>query len=157
MNKNTITLTDEQLKAFNSGEDVVLKAPQKKPELFKPSDGYYFVNGCGAAVSTSVAIFYPALRMDFFNCFQSLEVAEKAAIRMRRANAVISACLAVDPDINPEECPAGHRFWAPCYSSTECKWVAIYDPGTSQASALVSTFEKAQQAADILNSLDLPS
>ena len=123
MNKNTITLTDEQLKAFNSGEDVVLKAPQKKPELFKPSDFYYFVNGHGSPIASSVThapISEPhSDRVDFFNCFQSRAVAKKAAVRMCRANAVISACLAVDPDFSLEDFPNDHKFWAITYSTLD--------------------------------------
>ena len=154
MNTNTITLTDEQLKAFNNGEDVVLKAPHRLLTLLKPIDGYYFVNGRGDVNGPPRKdIGY----REFFNCYPSLIVAKKAAARMRRANAIISACLAVDPDFRPEDHPPGRPKWRVGRDQGTGKWRAFSHYGSPKGIDIVSSGEKAQQAADILNSLDLPN
>ena len=161
MSKNTITLTDEQLKAFNNGEDVVLKAPQRQLTLFEPTDGYYFVTGRGNVNGVRLPFLRPQRKdiehWDFFNCYPSRVVAAKAAARMRRANAIISACLAVDPDFRPEDHPPGRPKWRVGRDQGTGKWRASSHYGTPHGIDVLSSGEKAQQAADILNSLDLPN
>ena len=39
---------------------------------------------------------------DNFNCYETEELANKAAVMMKRSNAIIMACLTVDPDFVPD-------------------------------------------------------
>jgi len=84
------------------------------------------------------------------NIFRTKEAAEKAAVLIRRSNAIIRACLEVDPDFDPDWTDIDQKKWSVYYSHIYRKWtetptVINYEP------AHVSSQEKAEEVARLLN------
>lgn len=73
------------------------------------------------------------------NCFPTEAQAEKAAKYIRRYNAIIRACLLVDPDFEPD--------WG---DERQVKWFIDSSKRTHLAPAYVSTKEKAKQVRELL-------
>ena len=76
-----------------------------KCKRFKPETEikYHLVSGNGATSKT----YNNDLRVDKdyynnFNCYETKELATKALPMMKRSNAIIMACLIVDPDFVPD-------------------------------------------------------
>lgn len=87
-----------------------------------------------------------------YNIHQTSAQAKRAAELMRVSNAVTKACLQVDPDFVPDW--SRHSGQDKCYAlfnTEKQKWVASLSLGDRFVEAYVSTKEKAQQVADILN------
>jgi hypothetical protein len=88
-----------------------------------------------------------------FNCYETKELATKAAVMMRRNNAIIMACLMVDPNFMPNYLSGNQKHHSFCYQAEEMGvhggWVRvmnycyIYGP-------CVSTEAKWEKAAALL-------
>ena len=84
------------------------------------------------------------------NIFRTREAAEKAAVLVRRSNAIIRACMEVNPDFEPDWTDIDQKKWSVYYSHiygnwTETPTVINYEP------AHVSTRKKAQKVCELLN------
>jgi hypothetical protein len=82
--------------------------------------------------------------------FQTKEQAEKASVLMRRSNAIIRACLLVDPDYEPDWSIVGAVRWTAMYDLKLKKWVISCEQYCRVVVACVSTEEKAQQVCELL-------
>jgi len=90
---------------------------------------------------------------DNFNCYETKELATKAAVIMRRNNAIIMACLMVDAEFVPDYLSGNQKHYSFCYQAEEMGvrggWVRvmnycyIYGP-------CVSTEAKWEEAAALL-------
>lgn len=89
-------------------------------------------------------------RLMFYNVFPSREMAEKAAEMMRRSNAIIHACLLVDPDFEPDWNNAGQSKWFVYYNHNKGKLYMDFDGRYQKAPAYVSSKEKANQVIELL-------
>lgn len=85
---------------------------------------------------------------DFHNVYKTEQQAEKAAELMRRSNAIIRACLLVDPDFVPDWENSNQDKFYPVYFYG--KWTSDMRSLSKHPSACVSTFDKAQQACRLL-------
>lgn len=85
----------------------------------------------------------------FHNFFQTEPQAEKASALMRRSNAIIRACLLVDPDYKPDW-SNGFQKWGVGYDNTDCVWLPQYDRYNKRFPAYVSSEEKAQQVCELM-------
>ncbi|MDA9090781.1 hypothetical protein N9J84_01605 [Porticoccaceae bacterium] len=90
----------------------------------------------------------------FHNAFPSMGVAEKAAALMRRSNLVISACLQVDPDFEPDWDNRDQAKWFPRYDHGVEAWFITTCYRIEADVACVSSKEKGKEALAILNSQD---
>ena len=84
------------------------------------------------------------------NIFRTREAAEKAAMLILRSKAIISACLEVDPDFEPDWTNIDQKKWSVYYGHIFGRWtetpaVINYEP------AHVSSQEKAEEVARLLN------
>ena len=97
-----------------------------KDKRFKPDvdEEWHVVNNLGEeSYAVSNGRRYEEGCFNFFNCYETEELATKAAVMMKRNNAIIMACLTVDPDFVPN-CLSGnqkHHIYGPCVSTQE-KW-----------------------------------
>jgi len=115
-------------------------------------DQYWYVDGRDELVST---YFWDGDQIDqglkaSQNIYRTREAAEKAAVMVRRSNAVIRACLEVDPDFEPEWTNIDQEKFSVYYSHIYGKWtetpaVINYEP------AHVSSKAKAEEVARLLN------
>ena len=87
---------------------------------------------------------------DFFNCYETGELAEKAALLMRRSNAIIMAKLLVDPDFEPDWDDSQQDKWSVYYSNVNNKWTTSSHCRINNLVAPVSTKEKAEQMCELL-------
>lgn len=117
-----------------------------------PSDGDQYWCIDGDVVSTYHWVDDPVDQgfKKMHNIYRTREAAEKAANLMLLSNAVIRACLEVDPDFEPNWSNINEEKWSVYYSHALKKWtetptVINYDP------AHVSTQEKAQKVCALLN------
>jgi hypothetical protein len=88
-------------------------------------------------------------RMEHHNFFKTEPQAEKALVLIRRSNAIIRACLLVDPDYKPDW-SNGFQKWGVGYDNTDCVWLPQYDRYNKRFPAYVSSEEKAQQVCELL-------
>ena len=84
------------------------------------------------------------------NVFPSRSVAEKAAELMRHSNLIISACLQVEPDFQPDWRNPNQIKWFPRYDHTSQKWEPICTYSYQEAVACVSSKEALQKVFKIL-------
>lgn len=120
------------------------------PEL---GEKYWFIDGMGRLINLYQGA---GKRLEHHNVYRTEPEAEKAAKYMRRCNAVIRACMLIEPDFNTElltDTSAvkwsptknihkrdGENFWGPL-------WVKSTVPS---APACVSTRELAIEACELL-------
>jgi len=86
-----------------------------------------------------------------FTTYPTREMAEKAAVLMKRNNAIIKACLLVDPDYVPDWTNRKTKF-AVYYDHIDSEWVVGWSSFCSSAlaSAYVSTEKKAIKVCELL-------
>ena len=90
---------------------------------------------------------------DNFNCYETEDLATKAAVMMKRNNAIIMACLMVDPDFVPDYLSGNQEHFTFYYQSAEMgmppRWVMMRSY-TCNYGPCVSTPEKWKEAAALL-------
>ena len=88
-----------------------------------------------------------------FNCYETEALATKASPMMKRNNAIIMACLTVDPDFVPDYLSGDQEHFAFHYQSGEMgmfpRWVMMRDH-TCSSGPCVSTGAKWKEAAALL-------
>jgi hypothetical protein len=90
---------------------------------------------------------------DNFNCYETEALATKAAVMMKRSNAIIMACLMVDPDFVPDYLSGNQEHHSFCYQAAEMgidpEWIRIMNYNYIYGPC-VSTQEKWEEAAALL-------
>ena len=116
--------------------------PTGKTSFFKRSDN--------VSIEKSTSN-YLSLRR-FFNVFPSSDSARKASKLMRRSNAIIRACLLVDPDFEPDWTNSGQEKWGIIYvhSNAMPGWAPFNVYVHQGCPAYVSSKEKAGEAVKLL-------
>ena len=78
---------------------------ESKGERFKPEIGGEFWYNCESGNPHQVSMADPIFLENCynnFNCYETKALATKAAVMMKRSNALIMVCLMVDPDFTPD-------------------------------------------------------
>jgi hypothetical protein len=128
----------------------------KRGKRFKPATDikYYLVKGDGVVTNTD----NNNLRSDRyyygnFNCYETEELAIKAAVMMKRNNAIIMACSIVDPEFIPDYLSGNQRHYTFYYSAPQMGfiggWSSLSSIGNNYGPC-VSTIEKWEEAAALL-------
>ena len=149
-NKDRIAALGELI-ALSQYEIKELESQQGK--RFKPDmNGRYYVVDLSGEVSQSV---WNNDRLDsgpwdFFNCYETEELATKASVMMKRNNAIIMACLMVDPDFVPDwKRVANQEHYSFFYHNGEFNYPARWNRILTYGPC-VSTKEKWEEAAALL-------
>ena len=152
-NKDRIAV--QQLVIANA-QAVIKELESQQGKRFRPATDskYYLVKGDGVVTNTyndnlrSDRYYY-----DNFNCYETEELATKASVMMRRNNAIIMACLTVDPDFVPDYLSGNQRHWYFYYSAPQMGFMGGWSPLSSiihNHGPSVSTQEKWHEAAALL-------
>ena len=152
MMNNTIQLTREQLAQLQAGKAITIEPPEpEKLDRFKPKDGerFYRITGTGYVDTTEIGQ-NPTKLLEHYNAFKSLKQAEKASKLQRRSNAIIMACLTVDPDFVADWDDSNQVKYGPYYHHDDKSWDVGLWTFHNSAPAYVSTREKAEQACKLL-------
>ena len=97
----------------------------KKCKRFKPKKSVnYFHVTCTGRKSKAEYMGGPCdqKRLNNFNCFETEELATKAAVMMKRNNAIIMACLTVDPDFVPDYLSGNQLHYSFKFDSPNGGW-----------------------------------
>tara|TARA_R110002124_G_scaffold274286_1_gene444077 strand:- start:21 stop:506 length:486 start_codon:yes stop_codon:yes gene_type:complete len=127
-----------------------------KCKWFKPEIGdmYWYILGFGGTVKERPNFrSCDKSRYENFNCYETEDLATKADVMMKRNNAIIMACLTVDPDFVPDYLSGNqehHSFWYEAGSiGHEGGW-RLSKSYTLDVGPCVSTQEKWEEAAALL-------
>ena len=141
-------------------EATIAKAQQqieelKKPKIerFKPKyhDRYHAAHWRGKVVKLCWGNdFIDQRTYDFFNCYETDELAEKAIPLMRRSNAIIMAKLMVDPAFKPDWSDTDQDKWCVYYNYIDNGWKTFCYSYADGEPAHASTQEKAEQMGELL-------
>ena len=131
--------------------EFIPKAEDDFDWVLKTYDKYYFVGPAGGSD-------YQICRKDdqdskllaHHNVFKTHEQAQKASKLMRRSNAIIRACLLVDPYFEPNWEDRHQEKWSVGYDNRFGKWWKFLFTFMDARCAYVSTEEKAQQVCSLL-------
>ena len=136
----------QQIEALESS-----KCKRFKPDL---DEEYYVVDGSGYAERVySCNLIIDKECYDNFNCYETEALVTKASPMMRRNNAIIMACLIVDPDFVPDYLSGNqvHYYFEYKNSVIGCpakwQWRASFIVDTGPC---VSTEEKWEEAVALL-------
>ena len=144
--KTTAVKLQQQIEELESS-----KCKRFKPE-FRDSYGWVDDRGSTYCMSYDNSKFDEG-RYDNFNCYETKELATKASPMMRRNNAIIMACLIVDPDFVPDYLSGNQEHFTFYYQSAEMgmhpQW-GIMRSYTCNYGPCVSTPEKLKEAAALL-------
>jgi hypothetical protein len=110
---------------------------------------FWHVGSWGNVDRTTCLVPVTPNRSAFFNMYPTEKLARKAAELMRSSNAIIRACLLVDPDYTPEW-GGTMRNYSVYYNYDTQRWGSYAHRTTQGASAYVSTPEKAEQVINLL-------
>jgi len=127
------------------------KCKRFKPEI---GDMYWYILGFGGAVKERPNFrSCDKSRYENFNCYETEDLATKADVMMKRNNAIIMACLMVDPDFVPDYLSGNQEHFTFYYQSAEMgmppRWVMMCGY-TCNYGPCVSTPEKWKEAAALL-------
>jgi hypothetical protein len=149
-NKDNIKM----LKLEKAAIEAQISELESKGERFKPERGdkYFIVTGdggvgenlCGSNARMDNFLY------DNFNCYKTKALANKADVMMKRSNAIIMACLMVDPDFVPDYLSGNQEHYSFYYITPELSGVGCWAmSGAYQANRgpCVSTEEKWHEAA----------
>ena len=141
-------------------EDGVIILTPKKEDLdwFPGRDGYWFLEDDGRVSSRNNQMpssRFVSDRLRHQNVFETKSQAEKASKLQRVSNAIIRACLLVDPDYEPDWSTGEIMKYLPYWSCTSSSWVVDYYGCARKAPAHVSTREKAEQVCALLTKWDI--
>lgn len=120
---------------------------------WEPTEGvlYYAVDGDGDPVDFEWGEHASDIwRKNFHNIWPTKNLAKKAAEYMRRSNAVIRACLLVDPDFVPDWENRKAEKYSASYNARDGEWNIFPNYVVAVASAYVSTEDKAVQVCALL-------
>lgn len=141
-------------------EATIAKAQQQIEDLKKPKtdrfapeqdDDFFYVGGSGDPLE--LPYYNDAFDVDahdFFNCYETKELAEKAAPLMRRSNAIIMAKLMVDPAFKPDWSDTCQVKYYVIWNGDLNKWTTASSSRINMNVACVSTRENAEQMCDLL-------
>jgi hypothetical protein len=128
----------------------------KKGKRFKPDvdEEWHVVNNLGeASYAVNNGRRYEEGCYEHFNCYETEELATKAAVMMHRNNAIIMACLQVDPDFVPDYLSDNQKHYSFYYEAPEIglngSWECSFSY-TDNYGPCVSTVEKWKEAAALL-------
>jgi hypothetical protein len=146
----------EELKRIIAIAQDDLALLMKKSKRFEPEIGqeYCFVKDNGQVDRNpwDNDIFDLGL-WDIFNCYETEDLASKAAVMMKRNNAIINACLMVDPNFVPDYLSGNKVHYSLGYQNGEVsvhpKWF-MTRAYTCNYGPCVSTQEKWEEAAALL-------
>jgi len=148
MNK-TITLTDEQYAALQSGEAITIEAPKPKIVPWEPKEqGGWFVDHSGAVGRRSI---YKG-RSEFGNEFETKEQAEAEAKAMRARNRLAAYVREFAPDWKADWIDSGQKKWFVCFDSCDDNWGISYNNLSKSACEVYMPFEVADVLTQKLNS-----
>lgn len=122
---------------------------RKEPKYWEPKEGtvYYYVTSEGDVTDITVGVEDSSL---FHNIFQTRDQAKKAAEYMRRSNAIIRACLLVDPDFVSDWSDHTQAKWGVFYSHEINSWISGCSCVVNENPCKVSTKEKAEEVCRLL-------
>jgi hypothetical protein len=153
---NNIDKVTELQRIISTAQDDLAKLMKKKGKRFKPDVEikYHVVNGNGTTSNTyNNGLPADKYYYDNFNCYETKELATKASPMMRRNNAIIMACLQVDPDFIPDYLSGNQRHWYFYYSAPQMGFMGGWSPLSSithNHGPCVSTEAKWEEAAALL-------
>ena len=134
----------------------IAELESSKCKRFKPEIGdmYWYILGFGGAVKERPNFrSCDKSRYENFNCYETEDLATKADVMMKRNNAIIMACLMVDPDFVPDYLSGNQVCYSFAYNSPELGgeggWDWVKDYGINRGPS-VSTPEKWKEAAALL-------
>lgn len=114
-------------------------------------EAYYYVSSSGRTESWRWENDHIDKNMlAFDNVYPTEKLAEKASKLMRRSNAIIRACLLVDPDFEPDWVSMSQTKWTAYFDYTGSQWITLWDYDDQYSVAYVSSEEKAKQAIELL-------
>ena len=152
---NKLRIVALELKILKAQAEIEgLKSRQGK--RFKPEKGevYWSVDEIGlSAPENWDNTVWDSKCYENFNCYETSELATKAAVMMKRNNAIIMACLQVDPDFVPDYKSGNQRHWYFYYSAPQMGFMGGWSPLSSiihNHGPSVSTQEKWHEAAALL-------
>ena len=116
----------------------------------KEDETFWFVSGGGNIGRTNFVDGIDDGYIPNHNVFRTEAIAKKASALMRRRNAIIRACLEVDPEFEPDWSDGGKNKWSPSYDHNKGKWIGSSAFRFSGTSAHTSTPEKCIQACALL-------
>jgi hypothetical protein len=151
----------ELQRIISTAQDDLAKLMKQKSTRFKPQkgQGFWFVSqGSVVSLATWVIDTFCMNCYDNFNCYETEELATKASTMMRRSNAIIMACLQVDPDFVPDYLSGNQAHYAFSYSAPHMfrngfrngNWVRSPPSYIDNYGPCVSTIEKWEEAAALL-------
>jgi hypothetical protein len=152
---NSIDKITELQRIISTAQDD-LAVLMKKGKRFKPEfDGlYWFIEDSGQADCNHwTNDTFDVCLYENFNCYETEELATKAAKYMKRNNAITTACLQVDPEFVPDYLSGNQEHYSFYYQSAGMgvnpRWVMsrVYDYNRGPC---VSTEEKWEEAAALL-------
>ena len=134
----------------------IAELESSKCKRFKPEFGnmYWHILGSGGAVKerNNERSFHKG-RYYNFNCYETEDLATKADVMMKRNNAIITACLMVDPDFVPDYLSDNQEHHSFCYQAVDMgidpKWARVMNYRYNYGPC-VSTIEKWKEAAALL-------
>jgi hypothetical protein len=151
---NNIDKVTELQRIISTAQDDLAKLMSRQGKRFKPEIGEFYWNvlSDGRRVHHINRTFDNKC-YDNFNCYETEELATKAARDMKRNNAIIMACLQVEPEFVPNYTSGNQVHYSFEYKNSEIgcpsdwQWRAsfIVDNGPC-----VSTQEKWHKAAALL-------
>jgi hypothetical protein len=153
---NNIDKVTELQRIISTAQDDLAELMKQKGKRFQPATDskYYLVKGDAVVTNTD----NNNLRSDRyyygnFNCYETKELATKASPMMRRSNAIIMACLMVDPNFVPDYLSGNQEHYSFYYLNPElgtngtwCMSVAYQ----ANRGPCVSTIDKWEEAAALL-------
>lgn len=141
----------EYIAKLNEEDGSILLTPKKVDKDWKPKidENYYFVCGEGKVHCNRNTHPIDENRFLHRNVFPTREQAEKAAKLQRTSNAIIRACLLVDPGFVPDW--DGEDKKCTVYFTFEnCAWRTTDNYVYKYAPAYVSSEEKAEEVCALL-------
>ena len=146
----SIEETEQQLEKLKEQ----LEESQNDIELWKPAHGqeYFLVAVRGKILKfTWIGDSSDRGAHANHNVFPSEAIADKAAELMHQSNLVISACLQVDPDFEPDWGNQKQTKWFPHYDHHIRTWKPTSSFACQYTGACVSSEEALQKVLEILN------
>ena len=130
-------------------DGVIILTPKKADADWEPAQGVtdYIIQGNGETVPSCEG------KNGYFehhNKFSTKDQAQKASKLQRVSNAIIRACLLVDPDFEPDWESGDKDKYCVYYRHSSHTWKIDYWLQENRTAAHVSTKEKAEQVCALL-------
>jgi hypothetical protein len=152
-NKDAI---DQQKIIISNAQSYIKELERQQGKRFEPATDtkYYLVKGDGVVTNTyndnlrSDRYYY-----DNFNFYETEELAIKAAVMMKRSNAIIMARLMADPDFVPDYFSGNQAHYSFGYTPGDIGYISGWGNRVSythNCGPSVSTLDKWEEAAALL-------